>query len=613
MRLARPLAPLLCALAALPALAQTSLLIRQAHVIDGTGAPARVADVLVQGDRIAAVAPSIAPPPGAAIVEARGKTLLPGLFDLHTHLLASGVGYAEADWGKVLKAYLYCGVTSVVDLSTYSEQFAPMRRLAGEGLPAPRLHLASRFSSPGGHGLEGGRGDFHTQAVLTPRQARAAVQRILPAKPDLLKVFTDGWRYGVAPDMTSMEEATLAAIVEEAHKAGVKVVTHTVTVDKAKVAARAGVDIIVHGLGDARADDELLSLMKAKGTGYVQTLSVYEPGRAVPPSDPILSRVLEPAFLQRLRPTAAPPAPARLRRWVNLMDNGKRAHQAGVLLGSGTDAGMSGTYHGWASLHEIELMVKTGLTPPQAIAAATGNSARLLGVDAQRGTIAEGKLADLVLAGGLLHEDISLLHRIERVWLGGKETDRPALAASISSPEPTPLTPRPAPQQIDTFDDGDLRSRSGALWINNTDGGHDHAEMLYALPTRRSTGRVLSVMAHIPEKQNPYASMVLPLVPGGIEPADLRGWTGIEFDIRGEGAHSLRVRTRAVRDTPRLAAPIAASASWKRARIPFRSLSRGPNQPFSWRGDDATSLEFVVTGAPGQRVWFELDNVRLYR
>ena len=96
--------------------------------------------------------------------------------------------------------------------------------------------------------------------VQTPREGRAAVRRIVPDHPDVIKVFTDGWRYDTAPDMTSMDEATLTAIVDEAHKNNLKVLTHTVTLARAKIAARAGVDILAHGTGDAPVDAELIFL-----------------------------------------------------------------------------------------------------------------------------------------------------------------------------------------------------------------------------------------------------------------------------------------------------------------------------------------------------------------
>ncbi|MBO0861535.1 MAG: amidohydrolase family protein, partial [Chloracidobacterium sp.] len=229
-----------------------------ATVIDGLGGEPSKETVVIRGDRIEAVGPKVEPPNGAQIINAEGMTLLPGLFDLHTHLPYSSVSGVANDWPKNLKAYLYCGVTSVVDFGSYGEMFEPMRRLIRTGVvAAPRISLAVRITTPGGHGSEGGRGEYFSFEVSTAREARAAVRRALPYRPDVIKAFTDGWRYGAAPEMTSMNEETLTALVDEAHKNGLKVLTHTVTLEKAKIAARAGVDVIAHGVGDRPVDEEL--------------------------------------------------------------------------------------------------------------------------------------------------------------------------------------------------------------------------------------------------------------------------------------------------------------------------------------------------------------------
>ena len=250
-----------------------------ATVVDGTGAAPRAATVIVHDDRITAVLPADAKTPaGATVIDAAGQTLLPGLFDVHTHLPYSAATAESTDWAKNLKAYLYCGVTTVNDFGSYAEMFEPMRKLIASGaIPGPRINFAARLSTPGGHGTEGGRGDFFTLEALTPREGRAAIRRVLPYHPDVIKVFTDGWRYGTAADMTSMDEATLSAIVNEAHKNNLKVLTHTVTLDKAKIAARAGVDVQAHGVGDFPVDQDLIDLMKKHGTRYAPTMAVYEP------------------------------------------------------------------------------------------------------------------------------------------------------------------------------------------------------------------------------------------------------------------------------------------------------------------------------------------------
>ena len=198
------------------------VLIQGARVIDGTGAPARDVSVRFHGDRIDAVGTDVAAPAGSRVIEARGQTLIPGLFDLHTHLSASAVTGAPADWGKHLKAYLAAGVTSVNDFAVYGEMFEPMRQLlAGGALPGPRVNMAVRISTTGGHGTEGGWGDFMTLEANTAEQAHARMKTALSMKPAVIKVFTDGWRYGTAPDLTSMNFETLSAIVADAHAAGI--------------------------------------------------------------------------------------------------------------------------------------------------------------------------------------------------------------------------------------------------------------------------------------------------------------------------------------------------------------------------------------------------------
>ncbi len=599
-----------------------------ATLIDGTGAAPRPATVVIRGDKIEAViSPDAKPPAGARIINAEGQTLMPGIFDLHTHLQYASGGGVSGDWAKHLKAYLYCGVTSVVDFGTYPETFEPMRRLIKTGaILAPRISLAARMSTPGGHGAEGGRGDFFSLEVSSAREARAAVRKVLPYQPDVIKVFTDGWRYGAAPDMTSMNEETLTALVDEAHKNNLEVLTHTVTLDKAKIAARAKVDVIAHGIGDKPVDEELFKAMKASGTSYAPTLAVYEP-RARDILTPLLDAVLEPAVKAGINPPLVAPQnpplkPAagsaengdapRLRRWTIMQNNTAALRQAGITFGTGTDAGVTGTHHGWATLRELELLVAGGLTPLEAITAATGNAARAIKVDAERGTIAPGKLADLILVAGEPHKNITDIEKNKRVFLGGKELDRGKMASDIASASLTPIPAVKAQEQVDDFESADGRSRLDTLWVNSTDSGVDASKMLFGRVNREAANQALSVSVRMSEKDRPFGRINIPLSKGAIEPVDAREFRGVRFEVRGEGDYRLIIPTYNVRSaSSNFSAPFKGSPQWQTVSIDFASFS-GRTQA-SWTGADLLMLSFEIARPAGAFGWLELDNLRFYK
>jgi imidazolonepropionase-like amidohydrolase len=597
-----------------------------ATVVDDTGAAPIRTTVLIEGDRIKAIAPKMELPPGTRIINAEGMTLLPGIFDLHTHLPYASGGGVNGDWPKNLKAYLYCGVTSVVDFGTYGETFEPMRRLIKDGvIPGPRLHLAARISTPGGHGAEGGRGDIFSLEVATPREARAAIRRVLPYQPDVIKAFTDGWRYGTAPDMTSMNEDTLAALVDEAHKNNLEVLTHTVSLDKAKIAARSGVDVIAHGIGDKPADEELFKLMKEKGTTYAPTLAVYEPrGRDI--LTPLLSAVFDIAARTGMNPPLVPPQnpplapragsaengdPPRQRRWRIMQANTAALRNAGIKFGTGTDAGVTGTHHGWATLRELQLLVAGGLTPMEAITAATLNAAKALHVDHERGSIAVGKLADLVLVAGKPHENMQDIEKVTRVFLGGRELDREQMARDIATPARTKLPARAAVELLDDFERADERSALDTLWVTSSDAGVDASKMLVGRVERAANNHALSFTARMSEKERPYARINLPLSRGAVEPVNARAFRGIRFDARGAGDYRLLVPTYDTRTNTSFRAPFQATREWRTVSLEFSALQTEGN--LQWTGADLLMLSFELARPATKFTWLELDNVCFYR
>ena len=486
-----------------------AIAITGARVVDGTGSAAKMATVIVRDHRIEAVGPNVTVPKDARVIDAKGLTLLPGLFDLHTHLRASGAtSPLAADWGKNLKTYLVSGVTSVNDYSSYGEMFEPMRRLMRTGVVVgPRVNLAVRVSPPGGHGAESGYGSMFTLEARTPEKAHQIMREALSYKPDLIKIFTDGWRYGASPSLPSMNEETIAAITEDAHKAGVKVMTHTLTLENAKITVRAGVDSLVHGIQDRAIDDEFLQLIKARGTGYTSTLAVYEPRNHMEMYTG-LSRVLEPLISRMFRGPAesAAPTAAKQERWNRLKSNDVNLYKGGVLLGNGTDAGMAGTFHGWATLREMQLKTMEGLTPLEAITVATANSARILGLQNQLGTIQPGKLADLVLIDGRPDENIEDIFKTARVFVDGKEYDIKELQNEIQSDRMTRLPSRPVGALIDDFESADGRTRLGTQIFNGDDPGSDHSDVVFTRIWRKENDHALMVEASMGPREHPFSA-----------------------------------------------------------------------------------------------------------
>ena len=377
-----------------------AVLIRDAMVFDGTGRAPYAASVLVEDGRIAAIGAGLTAPKGARVVNARGQALLPGLFDLHTHWTPNAT---PSELPQVANLYMAAGVTTVSDFHEPPEAYAP-RRAWLASIAAPDVKFAARMSTPLGHGADWG-DENTTRWVNSPEAARAGVRAVAAYKPDFIKAFTDGWRYSNAADNSSMDEETLTALVDEAHKNGLKVFTHTVMVKRGKAAARAGVDVIAHSVQDGAVDEELIALMREHGTAYAPSLAVYLPERV----DGSGRNNGKPDVLAQ-----------REQNFANALHNVKTLHDAGIPVVVGTDAGMTGTPHGTSTLRELELLVQAGLTPSEALLAGTSASAKALGVN-DRGSIEVGKRADLLLVSGRPWERIGDVRNTQQVYVAGRQ------------------------------------------------------------------------------------------------------------------------------------------------------------------------------------------------
>lgn len=575
--------------AAFAADSDSGLAIVDATVFDATGATPSIETVLIRNGRISAVGPHLAVPKGYRVVDGTGEALLPGFFDLHTHWTPGG---QPRDTPAIANADLAAGVTTSNDFNASPESYEARRAWLAT-LNAPHVNLCGRLSTPGGHGADWADTET-TKWVSTPAAARAGVDSIAPYKPDCLgEVMTDGWRYGSAPDMTSMNEDTIAALVDEAHKFHLPVLTHTVTVTKGAEAGEAHVDVIAHALQDRDIDDTTITAIKQGGSFFAPTLAVYEPnkgGHSVSASDPRY-------------------APA-MKKWAYALQNTKRLYDAGVPIALGTDAGMPATLHGKATLREMELLVQAGLPASAALLAGTSNSARAMGEFADRGSIEVGKRADLILIKGKPWESISDVEKTDRVFVDGRLVFGPG-ATPPNSDVAMPAVKVGA--LIDDFERPDGRSNLNTLVVTNPDRGMDRSTEVIQIVPREDNGHALLMTATLATKDNATASVAIPLTRGSIAPADLRSYRGLRLELRGDGDYQLMYNSLAGAWT----ADIRGTNSWKTVDVPFASLhhvaaQKGEEKEAIWDGTDVTEIEIVDHRSAGTKTWLEIDNVSFY-
>jgi imidazolonepropionase-like amidohydrolase len=384
------------------------------RLIDGGGGPPIDRAVVRMHDgRIAAIdqARGDTPPPHA--LDLTGKSLLPGLIDAHAHVVSDtdrspGFGPRPALHGeeprpdalrwfilaKAARAFLAGGITTVRDVGSPDDEAITLREAIRLGLvDGPLIVSCARIlsaTSPGGRIF----GTMYEEAD-GPWGMRRAVRQQLRRGADYIKVMATGARSVERenPEPAQMTAEELAAVVDEAHRMGVRVAAHAEGLDGTRLAIEAGVDTIEHGLSLHR-DPALLDQMAKQGIVLVPTLSTFDD------------------LAQRFQADFAPSLVAQAKRQA--VEAGKTllaARDAGVVLAMGYDSGPPG-----ASAQELVRMAEAGLTPSQAIVAATSGSARALGTD-DRGLISAGKVADLIVVDGDPLADPSILADPERIAL----------------------------------------------------------------------------------------------------------------------------------------------------------------------------------------------------
>jgi len=402
---------------------QKTIVLRAARLFDGheMRTPGLV---VVSGSRITAVGSAAAIPAGAQVIDLGDATISPGFIDAHTHL--SGMYNADYRRGLLdslqqsipeqtllatdnLKKTLMAGVTTVRDVGSSDLMDVGLRNAAAAGvIPGPRMMVAVRaIGSTGGHcddqngfrpGLFGHESNPEQGVINTPDEGRRAVRLNIKYGADVIKICATGGVLSLTDevDIPQLTQEEMNAIVDEAHTLRKKTAAHAHGAEGAKRAIRAGIDSIEHG---AFLDDEALDLMKTRGTYYIPTLMALEGGKE------ILAKGGYP-------PTVAAKMTAAVESISQVV---RKAINKGVRIGMGTDAAV---YPHGRNTEEFHLLTAMGMTPLQALRAATSVDADLLGVQSRLGTIELGKLADIIAMPG---DPTQNIRQTEKVFFVMKE------------------------------------------------------------------------------------------------------------------------------------------------------------------------------------------------
>lgn len=437
---ARTLAGLLGSVAAVPAMA-APIALTHVRIIDGTGAaPLEDATLLMNDGRIVAVGKTVPLPAKAHILDRTGDTVLPGLISDHSHIgqltgLQTGPeNYTRATITAELAQFRRYGVTTVTALGNNRPLFDALRQDAHAGrLPTDLFGVDQGIGVPNGAPPVTVAAD-QLYRPATEEEARADVAKMAAAHTDLVKIWVDDFG-GSLP--VKMKPGIIRAVVDESHRHGLRVAAHIHDLADAETVVAAGADIIAHGVRDKQVPASFVQELKDRKLWYIATLELDEatvawadhaPWTRMPfaqagLSAPVKAQIDDPAW-DRKTATGPKADAARSSLAMNLR-NLKILYDAGVRIGFGTDSGATPLrVPGVAEHRELALSVEAGLTPLQAIQLATSNAAALLELQ-DRGVIAAGKRADLLVVTGDPSRAIAAADQVVETWENGTAVTGP--------------------------------------------------------------------------------------------------------------------------------------------------------------------------------------------
>ncbi|HEY0584620.1 MAG TPA: CIA30 family protein [Pseudoduganella sp.] len=578
----------------LPAVAAETTLIKDVRVFDGQKVYAK-RSVLLEGGKISSADFKGKAPAGAKVVDGAGRTLMPGLIDSHVH------------------AYRYLDLPLLFGVTTQVDMFMPVqgmraihdRMAKGENKDAADVFSAGILATvPGGHGTEYG---LPIPTLSKPEEAQDWVDARIAEGSDFIKIVLEpGWP---GRPMHSLDVPTVKALVEAAHKRGKLAVVHISRLDDARSALDAGADGLVHLFtGTSIAPAELQSFVKLARQHkafIIPTFSVMESVAGLQAQellgDKQMAALLDKeqvAILKSLH--GKEPRPAIMKA-PNAVVAALR--DGGVPLLAGTDAGNPGTLYGASLHHELLALTRAGLTPVQALAAATSVPAKSFRLG-MRGQVAKGYKADVVLVDGDPTTDILATRRIVEVWKDG-EIVSPARAKKqelvvqeLNSKGVPPAMP--ADGRISLFTKDKLASPFGAGWMPSNDaflGGKSSVQVDYA------DEAAVTVKASVqPGFAFPWAGLAFMPGTSPMAAADLSAIKVLRFRVRGDGKrYMVAIMSRSGQIPVNM--PFEAAADWREVSL----------QLADFKGIDTSAITMIAFNAGPQTgdYQFQISDVRL--
>jgi imidazolonepropionase-like amidohydrolase len=578
-----------------------ALVIRGVRLFDGD----RVvfpADVIVRGGRIVSAGPTgAAIPPDAEIVDGTGKTLLPGLIDSHVHVMAA----------DNLKQCLAFGVTAVIDMFMSPQAMKAIKAAQSSAEPPLQAFLVSPgilCTVPGGHGTQFG---LTIPTIEAGTDSQAFVDARIAEGADFIKLIQDDFSsYGMKRPTLTKDQ--VAGLIQAAHRRGMIAVIHAATLRNCLDSLEAGVDGLAHLYFENKNDPDFGNTAARHKAFVIPTLSVISAMNGPGPAPGLLDDAALKPFLKpddvsgfKARSTALTAPGAYEAAQAAL----RQLRAAGVPLLAGTDTPNPGTAFGAAMHSELELLVMAGLTPIEALRAATSIPAEKFSLP-ERGRIRPGAAADLVLVEGDPTVSIKDTRKIVGVWKGGRPVDREAYRAGVAdavrAAQNAPVAGYGPSGLIADFEDGKISTAFGSGWMVSTDafgGGKSTAAMEWAPGGEEETRGAMKISGEI-KGGAAFAWAGAAFSPGTsiMAPANLGSKKGVTFWAKGS-ARSCAIeffsRSRGFRP---VAKNFTVGSEWKEYAVTFEEL-----------GLDGTDIMMIFFGAVNDPGPFSLwiDGIRL--